>query len=136
MNIKYAFLLALALLAGCNEEQALTNQASASTVKLQDGSEIALSGKVIDSSKRPNAEGVMNITKLQFQKNVKVVQAEFDSKLKALGYTPYSMPSSEGIKFNYTKPSASTIGVFLKSTSINDNDVSSANIYWHEKKPS
>ena len=134
MKIKYAFLFALALLAGCNEEQATSTKAPVSTVKLQDGSDISLSGKLIDNSKKPNAKGEMNVTKLQYAANIETVQAELDSKLKPLGYTPYSIPSPEGMKFNYTKPSAPTIGVFLKDVSVNGNSVISASIYWHEPK--
>lgn len=135
MKIKYAFLFALALLAGCNnEEKATSSQASVSTVTLQDGSEIALSGKLVNSSKNPNAEGVMNISKLEYTESIEAVQAELESKLKPLGYTPYSLPSPDGAKFNYTKPSAPTIGVFIKSVSVGGKDLTSASIYWHEQK--
>ena len=134
MKIKYAFLFALALLAGCNEKQTPTTQAPVSAVKLQDGSEIQLTGKLIDTLKKPNAEGVMSITKLRYSENIEAVQAEFESKLKPLGYTPYSLPSAEGVKFNYTKPSAPSIGLFLKSNTANGETVSTASIYWNEPK--
>lgn len=135
MKIKYAFLFALALLAGCNDEEKATSaQAVVSTVTLQDGSKIELSGKLVNSSKNPNAEGAMNITKLEYAESIEAVQAELESKLKPLGYTPYSLPSPNGAKFNFTKPSAPTIGVFIKSVSVDDKDLSSASIYWHEPK--
>ncbi|WP_143493479.1 MULTISPECIES: hypothetical protein [unclassified Pseudomonas] len=130
MKIKYAFLFTLALLAGCNNEE----KSASTEVKLPDGSEIVLSGIFINSSKKPNAEGTLNINKLQYTESIEIVQAELESKLKSLGYTPYSLPSSEGVKFNYTKYSAPTIGVFLKSASVNGKNLSFASIYWHESK--
>lgn len=127
MKLKFVVILAIGLLAGCNNQES----ASLTPVTLKDGTQLNLSGALIASTSKPGKLGRTQVNRLRYPSTLSA-QKEIDEQLSGLGYSRKQLDDPRGLRAHYSKPSSAVIRTLLVESEKAGAKTTTATLYWTE----
>ncbi|MEG0857991.1 MAG: hypothetical protein RSD81_04915 [Pseudomonas sp.] len=136
----YLPVLAIALLAGCGEQNKVAAPTAATekmtSIELKDGNKVQLNGELIATNRKAIESGEIVQNNLKYKTSKEAALGDVEEKLKALGYasSQQSTDNPNTIKYHFIKKSSPTIGTLISEKEENGEKSTRLNLYWQEQQ--